>query len=59
MAKKYTKQGSTISVNRRTLVEKDTLDDIPVLQKRAAPRPISDYQIYLSGGYTLKEIGGH
>ena len=51
--------------------EKAELDDIPALQKRALSKPLSSYrdqykddniaitQAYLSGGYTMKEIGEH
>jgi len=47
------------------------LDEIPALQKRTMSKPISNYQnqykdeniaikkAYLSGGYTMKEIGEH
>jgi putative transposase len=50
---------------------KASLDDIPMLQKRAVAKPIDYYQeqykdkkqainqAYLSGGYTLKQIGDH
>jgi putative transposase len=60
-----------INKHQKLIAKKESLDDIPALQKRAAPRAISYYQkkhknekqaiyqIYLSGGYTLKEIGDY
>jgi REP element-mobilizing transposase RayT len=56
---------------REMITEKVELDEIPALQKRATSKPINDYQdqykdeniaikeAYLSGGYTMKEIGEH
>ena len=60
-----------IDQHQEMITEKAELDDIPALQKRALSKPISDYQAkykddniaikeaYLSGGYTMKEIGEH
>ncbi len=60
-----------INKHQKLIEQKESLDDIPALQKRAAPRPTSYYQnrykdekqaiyqIYRSGGYTLKDIGDH
>ncbi len=60
-----------IHKHQKLIEQKESLDDIPALQKRAAPRPMSYYQnrykdekqaiyqIYRSGGYTLKDIGDH
>ena len=63
--------GGETYVNKlqKKIVDKADLDDIPDLQKRAIPKPLRYYQnkykderiaikeAYLSGGYTLKEIG--
>jgi putative transposase len=58
-----------IEAHQKVLKGKESLDDIPMLQKREIPKPISFYQknykdekqaiyhAYRSGGYTLKEIG--
>ena len=60
-----------INNHQKAIKKKETLDDIPALQKRAMPKPISYYQneyvdekqaitqAFLSGGYTLKEIGDY
>lgn len=60
-----------IAIHQKALKEKESLDDIPLLQKREAAKPISFYQkkykdknqaiyqTYRSDGYTLKEIGEH
>jgi len=62
---------SFVDQHQEKLNEKAELDDIPVLRKRALSKPISDYQdkykddniaikaAYLTGGYTMKEIGEH
>ena len=58
-----------IDKHQKLISEKQDLDDIPAIQKRAMPKPISYYQkkyknknqaitqAFLSGGHTLKEIG--
>ena len=65
--------GSDAFINRhlKAIEEKESLDDIPILQKRALAKPIAYYQdkypdsseairqIFLTGAYTLKEIGEH
>lgn len=55
----------------KVLKEKESLDEIPMLQKRKLAKPIdfyqnkykdeeqAIYQTYLSGSYTLKEVGKH
>jgi len=60
-----------IDKHQKLISRKQDLDDIPALQKRAMPKPISYYQkkyknekqaitqAFLSGGYTLKEIGDY
>ncbi len=60
-----------INEHQELINKKKDLDDIPALHKRAMPKPISYYQkkykneseaitrAFLSGGYTLKEIGDH
>lgn len=60
-----------VDQHQKKIAEKAELDEIPALQKRASSKPISDYQnkyknesiaikeAYLSGGYTMKEIGEH
>ena len=62
---------SFVDQHQEKINEKAELDDIPALQKRALSIPISDYQdkykddniaikeAYLSGGYTMKNIGEH
>jgi hypothetical protein len=56
---------------RKLLKEKESLEEIPMLQKKKTAKPIgfyqtkykdekqAIYQAYLSGSYTLKEIGEH
>ena len=65
--------GSEQFINQHitAIQEKESLDDIPVLQKRALAKPIAYYedkypdsneaikQAFLTGAYTLKEIGDH
>lgn len=65
--------GSEQFINQHMTViqEKEGLDDIPVLQKRALVKPLAYYegkypdsseaikQAFLTGAYTLKEIGDH
>jgi len=65
--------GSKAFIHRhlKTIEEKESLDDIPILQKRAVAKPIDYYQdkypnsneaiqqAFLTGAYTLKEIGDH
>ena len=60
-----------INKHQKLIRNKQDLDDIPALQKRATIKPISYYQIkyknenqaitqaFLSGGHTLKEIGDY
>ena len=60
-----------VDKHQQLIDQKDSLEDIPALQKRANAKPISYYekkynnkkqaitQAYLSGGYTLKQIGDH
>jgi putative transposase len=60
-----------ITKHQKMLNDKASLDDIPMLQKRPVAKPIGYYQekykdekqaiyrAYLSGGYTLKELGEH
>ncbi len=60
-----------VDKHQKLISRKQDLDDIPALQKRAMPKPISYYQkkyknekqaitqAFLSGGYTLKEIGDY
>ena len=60
-----------INKHQELISKKQDLDDIPALQKRATPKPISYYQkkyknekqaitqAFLSGGHTLKEIGDY
>lgn len=60
-----------VKKHQKLIDQKDSLDDIPALQKRAPSKPMSYYenkykdrndaitQAYLSGGYTLKQIGDH
>jgi putative transposase len=60
-----------VDKHQQMIDQKDSLEDIPALQKRAIAKPISYYekkyknkklaitQAYLSGGYTLKQIGDH
>jgi putative transposase len=60
-----------IANHEKVLKEKESLDEIPMLQKRKTAKPIGFYQIkykdekqaiyqtYLSGSYTLKQIGEH
>lgn len=60
-----------VDQHQRKIAEKEDLDEIPALQKRALIKPISYYQdkyqdvniaikeAYLTGGYTMKEIGGY
>lgn len=62
---------SFVDQHQEKINRKAELDDIPALQKRALSIPISDYQdkykddniaikeAYLSGGYTMKNIGEH
>jgi hypothetical protein len=57
--------------HQKTIKQKESLDDIPALQKRAIPKPIQFYEgkykdpnlaitrAYLSGSYTLKQLGEH
>jgi putative transposase len=60
-----------ITKHQKMLNGKASLDDIPMLQKRAVVKPIDYYQkqyenekqaiyrAYPSGGYTLRQIGDH
>ena len=60
-----------VDKHQQLIDQKDSLDDIPALQKRTIAKPISYFekkyknkklaitQAYLSGGYTLKQIGDH
>ena len=60
-----------VNEHQKLVSQKQDLDDIPALQKRAIPKPISHYQnkyksenqaitrAFLSGGHTLKEIGDY
>lgn len=60
-----------INKHQELISKKQDLGDIPALQKRATPKPISYYQkkyknekqaitrAFLSGGHTLKEIGDY
>jgi len=60
-----------INQHLKMIEEKESLDDIPVLQTRALAKPIDYYQkkypdsteaiqqAFLTGAYTLKEIGDH
>jgi hypothetical protein len=60
-----------VDQHQKKIAEKAELDEIPALQKRTMSKPISNYQnqykdeniaikkAYLSGGYTMKEIGEH
>jgi putative transposase len=60
-----------VNEHQKLVSQKQDLDDIPALQKRAIPKPISYYQnnyksenqaitqTFLSGGHTLKEIGDY
>jgi REP element-mobilizing transposase RayT len=60
-----------IDQHQKLISQKEGLDDVPALQKRAMPKPISYYQkkyknenqaitqSFLSGGHTLKEIGDY
>lgn len=65
--------GSEAFINKhlKAVDKKDTLDDIPSLQKRAAAKSLAYYQgkypnsvmairqAFLTGAYTMKEIGDH
>ena len=65
--------GSEVFIDERlkAIEDKETLEDIPVLQKRALAKPLNYYQdkyrgdkeaiqqAFLTGAYTLKEIGVH
>ncbi len=67
----YLGSDNFINKHQKTLKEKDSLDEIPMLQKRKIAKSIdfyetkfkdekqAIYQAYLSGGYTLKELGDH
>ena len=58
-----------VNENQKQIHKKETLDDVPRLQKRELPKSLEYYEnkysnqrkaivkAYLSGGYTLKEIG--
>ncbi len=60
-----------IDKHQNLISQKQDLDDIPALQKRATPKPISYYQkkyknesqaitqAFISGGHTLKTIGDY
>jgi putative transposase len=60
-----------VDKHQKMIDEKERLDDIPVLQKSATAKPIGYYedkyknrnqaitQAYLSGAYSLKQIGDH
>jgi len=60
-----------VDKNQKEIIKKETLDDVPQLQKRKIPKPIEFYekqyknqeqaivQAYLSGGYTLKALGDY
>ena len=60
-----------IQQHLKAIEEKESLDDIPAVQKRAQAKPIAYYQdlypdsneairqAFLTGAYTLKEIGDH
>lgn len=63
--------GSECFINKqqKAIKQKNSLEDIPGLQKRAIPKPLEYYQskykdrnqaiaeAFLSGGYTMKQIG--
>lgn len=67
----YLGDESFVAKHQAVLKDKESLDDIPMLQKRKLPKPMSYYrekfknenqaifQTYISGGYTLKEIGDY
>ncbi len=58
-----------INKHQKIIKKRDSLDEVPRLQKRKAPRTLGYYDnryknpkqailnAYLSGGYTLKELG--
>jgi len=58
-----------INKHQKIIKKRDSLDEVPCLQKRKAPRSFDYYDnryknpklailnAYLSGGYTLKELG--
>lgn len=60
-----------INENQKHIYQKETLNDVPRLQRRELPKPLEYYdnkynnqkesivKAYLSGGYTLKEIGDY
>jgi len=60
-----------VNENQKQIHQKETLNDVPRLQKRELPKPLEYYEnkyrnqkkaivkAYLSGGYTLKEIGDY
>lgn len=60
-----------INKNQELISKKESLDEVPRLQKRKVPRPLEYYErkfkdpkqaicsAYLSGGYTLQQIGLH
>jgi len=60
-----------VNENQKKIHQKETLNDVPRLQKRELPKPLEYYEnkysnqkkaivkAYLSGGYTLKEIGDY
>ena len=60
-----------INNNQKQILKKETLSDVPRLQKRRLPKSLEYYEntchdqkkvifnAYLSGGYTLKEIGDY
>ena len=60
-----------INNNQKQILKKETLSDVPRLQTKVVPKSLEYYantyddqkkailNAYLSGGYTLKEIGGY
>jgi putative transposase len=60
-----------INKNQELINKKESLNEVPRLQKRKVPRPLDYYErkfkdqkkaicsAYLSGGYTLQQIGAH
>lgn len=60
-----------VNKNQKQIHQKESLNDVPRLQKRELPKRLEDYEnkysnqkkaivkAYLSGGYTLKEIGDY
>ncbi len=60
-----------INKQQKAIKRKDSLEDVPVLQKRAIPKSLEYYQVkykdrnqaiaeaFLSGAYTMKQIGDY